>query len=70
VPKQIDRYRAELAASRKLERIALTRLVRAQTLFEKHYRNSERIEDRINNMLVAAEKAAARLLGASNNDND
>jgi hypothetical protein len=68
VSKQIDRYRAELAVSRGLERIALTRLLRAQTLFEKHYRNSERIEDRINNMLVAAERTAARLLGVSNDD--
>jgi hypothetical protein len=61
--KELDAYRVELAASRKLERLALTRLVRAQTLFEKHYRNSERIEDRIENLLAAAHKAAARLLG-------
>lgn len=61
--KQLDRYRVELAASRKLERIAWTRLIRAQTIYAKHYRNSERLEGKIESIEIAIAKISNRLIG-------
>jgi hypothetical protein len=58
----IERLRDKLIRSRELERVALTRLRRAQTLFEKHYSNSNRIQDNIEIAEHAANRMAARLL--------
>ncbi len=58
-----DRLLRSLARSRELEAVALTRLRRAQTLFEKHYVNTQRIQDAIARLQSEADTIASRLLG-------
>jgi len=62
----IDRLRVKLQAALVLERKAMTRAIRAQTILEKHYAKRDRLQRQIHDLEYEAILIANRLLKDSN----